>query len=87
MKRNLIALGLLCAVFGCQNDKTENQSQSGSLASADLTQNDTSAVLKIIKTADMNFRVKNVQATKIALAKNIIASGGQMVGFEIRSEV
>ncbi|MET4081473.1 hypothetical protein ABIB40_001419 [Pedobacter sp. UYP30] len=87
MKRNLIALAMLLTVLGCQNAKRGSQSQDQSLESANLALDDTTAVAKIIKTADMNFRVKDVQATKIALSKDIRAAGGQLVGFEIQSSI
>lgn len=87
MKRNLIAVALLWIILGCQNTKRGDQSQSESSERADVALSDTTIAAKIIKTADMSFRVKDVQATKIALGKDIRESGGQLVEFEIQSSI
>lgn len=77
MKRNIIAIAIILALFGCNAEKKD-------YAGADVVSNgelnressDSTAVEKIVKTADMRFRVKDVQKTKEQLSKTIKAEGG-----------
>ncbi len=87
MKRNLIALAMLLTIFSCSNDRKESNAQNESSQNVDAALAETAASVKIIKTADMNFRVKDVQHTKEILGKQIKDVGGQLVDFEIHSAV
>jgi len=89
MKRNIIAIAIILGLFGCQNAEKKYESvaptdavaaDSASVASAENTE-------KIIKTADMRFRVKDVQSTKEKLSKVIKAEGGTVAEFSIQSVV
>lgn len=81
MKNHLICIILLLTVFGCSSDKKE-RAGTGPDQVADSTLNG-----KIIKTADMRFRVKNVQTTKEKLADLIKTEGGTIAEFNIHSQI
>lgn len=84
MKRNIIAIAIILTIFGCSNAK--NNSESTDLAEAkEMVIPDSAATPKIIKTADMRFRVKDVQNTKEQLSKTIKAEGGTVAEFSIES--
>ncbi|ARS41449.1 hypothetical protein CA265_18030 [Sphingobacteriaceae bacterium GW460-11-11-14-LB5] len=88
MKRNIIAIAIILALFGCNAEKKD-------YAGADVVSNgelnressDSTAVEKIVKTADMRFRVKDVQKTKEQLSKTIKAEGGTVAEFSIESSI
>lgn len=89
MKKYLIYCIFTIAVFGCNSEKkssldTERISDS-ELAKGDV--NDTALTEKIIKTADMRFRVKDVQSTKERLSAAIKAEGGKVAEFSIQSNI
>jgi hypothetical protein len=88
MKRNIIAIAIVLTIFGCQN---ENKKYAGAdtveLEPLSKESADSTAVEKIIKTADMRFRVKNVQNTKEQLSKTIKAEGGTVAEFSIESTI
>lgn len=89
MKRNIIAIAIILTIFGCQN---ENKKYAGADTVALETLNresaaDSTAAEKIIKTADMRFRVKDVQQTKEQLSKTIKAEGGTVAEFSIESAI
>ena len=86
MKKYLIYCVLAIAAFGCNGEKKE------ALATADTTEanlenNDTLLTEKIIKTADMRFRVKDVQSSKEKLMGIIRNMGGSLSEFSIQSNV
>lgn len=86
MKRNIIAMAIILALFGCNAEKkdytsTDKESMADTTASVELPAD------KIIKTADMRFRVKNVQSTKEQLSKTIKAEGGTVAEFSIESTI
>jgi len=89
MKRNIIAIAILATIFGCSNA----EKRYGSIAATDQLSSDTAATTdatsaeKIIKTADMQFRVKNVQNTKEQLSKTISSQGGTVAEFSIQSTI
>ncbi|WP_421945112.1 DUF4349 domain-containing protein [Pedobacter sp.] len=89
MKRNIIAIAIILGLFGCQNAEKKYES----VASTDAVAADSASVAnaenteKIIKTADMRFRVKDVQNTKEKLSKVIKAEGGTVAEFSIQSVV
>ncbi|GAA4208738.1 hypothetical protein GCM10022289_33060 [Pedobacter jeongneungensis] len=88
MKRNIIAIAIVLTIFGCQK---ENKKYAGADAveSNELNKeiSDSTATEKIIKTADMRFRVKDVQQTKEQLSKTIKAEGGTVAEFSIESTI
>lgn len=87
MKRNIIAIAIILTIFGCNNaNKNDESAEAKELVIA----TDTAATLaepKIIKTADMRFRVKNVQNTKEQLSQTIKAQGGTVAEFSIESVI
>jgi len=89
MKRNIIAIAIIFGLFGCQNAEKKYES----VASTDAVVADSASTAnaqnteKIIKTADMRFRVKDVQNTKEQLSKVIKAKGGTVAEFSIQSVV
>jgi hypothetical protein len=86
MKRNIIAIAIILALFGCNAEKkdyasTDKESMADTTATVELPAE------KIIKTADMRFRVKDVQNTKEQLSKTIKAEGGTVAEFSIESTI
>lgn len=86
MKKYLICCVLAVASLGCSNEK-----RSGNLSSdateANLEATDTTLIEKIIKSADMRFRVRSVQDTKEQLSKAIKAEGGNVAEFSVQSDI
>ena len=75
-------------MFGCSSDHKEYASADYAVnkeAVIDSAVSDTVAVPKITKTADMRFRVKDVQTTKEQLSATIKAQGGTVVEFSTES--
>jgi len=89
MKRNIIAIAIIAGLFGCQNAKTNKESADVAEAKEVILSpaTDSTATVKIIKTADMRFRVKDVQNTKENLSKTIKAQGGSVAEFSIQSSI
>ena len=88
MKRNIIAIAIIAGLFGCQNAKTNNESADVAEAKEVIIPSLSDTVTsKIIKTADMRFRVKDVQNTKENLSKTIKAQGGSVAEFSIQSSI
>lgn len=85
MKRNIIAMALVVALFGCNSNKNAEFATSKEIA-AEPASADTVAA-KIIKTADMRFRVKDVQNTKEQLSQTIKSQGGAIAEFSIQSSI
>ncbi|TBO41971.1 DUF4349 domain-containing protein [Pedobacter kyonggii] len=88
MKRNIIAIAIILTIFGCQNENKKYAS-ADAVDTQELNKEsaDTTAAEKIIKTADMRFRVKDVQNTKEQLSKTIKAEGGTVAEFSIESSI
>ncbi|WP_412466295.1 DUF4349 domain-containing protein [Pedobacter sp. KLB.chiD] len=88
MKRNIIAIAIVLTIFGCQNENKKYAS-ADTVALEPLSREsaDSTAAEKIIKTADMRFRVKDVQHTKEQLSKTIKAEGGTVAEFSIESTI
>ncbi|MGM9479237.1 DUF4349 domain-containing protein [Pedobacter sp. GSP4] len=87
MKRNIIAMAIILAIFGCNAEKKDYASTSNEVLADSTAVGLPAAAEKIIKTADMRFRVKNVQHTKEALSKTIKAEGGTVAEFSIQSAI
>jgi hypothetical protein len=88
MKRNIIAIAIVLTIFGCQNENKKYAS-ADAVESTELNKetSDSTVAEKIIKTADMRFRVKDVQKTKEQLSKTIKAEGGTVAEFSIESTI
>jgi len=84
MKKYLIYCVLAVVALGCSNEKRSHESMD---EMETLKTADTALTEKIIKTADMRFRVKNVQSTKEQLSQVVNATGGFVAEFSIESEV
>jgi len=82
-------MAIVAGLFGCQNAKTNNESADVAEAKEMIipSVSDSTATVKIIKTADMRFRVKDVQNTKEQLSKTIKAQGGSVAEFSIQSSI
>ncbi|MEH3114002.1 DUF4349 domain-containing protein [Pedobacter terrae] len=87
MKRNIIAIAIVLTIFGCQKSNEKYANTEAITANELIAPADSTAVEKIIKTADMRFRVKNVQHTKEQLSKTIKAEGGTVAEFSIESTI
>ncbi|WP_406824230.1 DUF4349 domain-containing protein [Pedobacter sp. KACC 23697] len=87
MKRNIIAIAIVLTIFGCQKSNEKYASSDLIVANELRVPTDSTVAEKIIKTADMRFRVKNVQNTKEQLSKTIKAEGGTVAEFSIESTV
>lgn len=87
MKRNIIAIAIVLTIFGCQKSNEKYASSEAIVANELRVPTDSTAVAKIIKTADMRFRVKDVQNTKEQLSKTIKAEGGTVAEFSIESTI
>ncbi|MDQ0969437.1 hypothetical protein QFZ20_004840 [Flavobacterium sp. W4I14] len=88
MKRNIIAIAIILTIFGCQKSN-EKYASADTVGTQDLSREtaDSTAIEKIVKTADMRFRVKNVQNTKEQLSKTIKEEGGTVAEFSIESTI
>ncbi len=85
MKRNIIAVGIVAILFGCNQQKADYAGLEKE-AFTDTLLSDTTAG-KIIKTADMRFRVQDVQKTKEQLSTAIKQEGGTLTEFNIQSSL
>ena len=90
MKKYLFSIAIITLVFGCQSEKkeyanTENLKITEQVGLVEAT--DTLAIPKIIKTANMRFRVKDVQQTKSQLSTIIRSKGGATAEFSINSTI
>ena len=83
MKRNIIAIAILVTFFGCNSSKKDYAESSN--MGADTISSDSIANEKIVKTADMRFRVKDVQQTKETLSATLKKQGGAIAEFSINS--
>ena len=86
MKKYLIYCVFTMAAIGCNNANTLERASSDA-TEANLESVDTVLTDKIIKTADMRFRVKNVQETKEQLSMAVKSQGGEIGEFSIQSHI
>ena len=89
MKKYLICIAVIVFMIGCNQGKNRDYAD-GAANEESLDQvigADTAASEKIIKTADMRFRVKDVQNTKENLSKTIKVKGGTVAEFSINSSI
>lgn len=85
MKKYFIYIAIVLVVWGCQNANKSHESTDATATSLEVS--DSALVEKIIKTADMRFRVKDVQQTKEKLSAAIKAEGGNIAEFTIQSNI
>lgn len=86
MKKYLIYCVVAIAISACNKEKKSYEATSDVVAET-LEASDSALTEKIIKTADMRFRVKEVQQTKEKLADLVKAEGGTLAEFSIQSNV
>jgi len=86
MKKYLIYCVFTIAMFSC-NSKKESNLENSDATAANLETTDSLLSEKIIKTADMRFRVKDVQNTKEKLSSAIKAEGGTIAEFTVQSNI
>jgi len=84
MNKYLIYCVFAMVAFGCNSEK---KYESADVTTENLESTDTVLTEKIIKTADMRFRVKDVQQTKEKLSSSIKADGGTLAEFSIQSNI
>ena len=91
MKKYLCCAAIMVIMFGCSREQKADYADSTSTEKAMeiAISTDTSASVteKIIKTADMRFRVKDVQDTKEQLSSLIQSQGGTLAEFSINSYI
>jgi hypothetical protein len=87
MKKYLLSIAIIAIVYGCQSEKKEYASSEDLNTTEQVVANDTTATPKIVKTADMRFRVKDVQQTKSQLSEIIKSQGGTVAEFSINSTI
>lgn len=86
MKKYLILPLFLLAIMSC-NSERPSFGDTADKTTESLESADTTATEKIIKTADMRFRVKNVQQTKEKLSTAIKAEKGTVAQFSVQSQI
>ena len=87
MKRIIIAVAIAVCMFGCKNAEKKYGSVASTEELSRAESADSTLAEKIIKTADMRFRVKDVQSTKEKLSQAIKALGGTVAEFSIQSVI
>lgn len=84
MKKYLVYCVFAITAFGC--NQSEKMGESADILNK-IENGDTVMEAKIIKTADMKFRVKDVQRTKAQLSAILKAEGGTIAEFTISSNI
>jgi len=91
MKKYLLGITIMVTLFGCDSEKRKDYASSENLNTTEQSDlvvlADTSVMSKIIKTADMRFRVKDVQQTKEQLSETIKSQGGTVAEFSMNSTI
>lgn len=89
MKKFIIIIATTAVFFSCNSNKSADYAD-GSIKTATAENesvSDSTVTAKVIKTADMRFRVKDVQSTKEKLSETIKAQGGTVAEFAIQSNI
>jgi len=86
MKRNFIVVAMAMAFLGCSNEKRNEAADSEALKT-DMELADSAATAKIIKTADVRFRVKDALQTKREISTRIKQYGGTLVEVSIENQI
>lgn len=87
MKRYYIYGAIALFFAACKPGDRAHQEDTSDAVSSNLEVADSTLAEKIIKTADMRFRVKDVQQSKVKLGDLIKAEGGTLSEFSIHSDV
>ncbi|MCX2576033.1 DUF4349 domain-containing protein [Pedobacter sandarakinus] len=89
MKRIIIAIAIAASISSCQNaeKKYESVASTDGITLEPQQAADSATTEKIVKTADMRFRVKDVQSTKEKLSIAVKHQGGTVTEFAITSVV
>jgi len=85
MKKYLFFAVISITIWGCNSSNKMNSADT--TAAIDESVADSTAIDKIIKTADMRFRVKDVQEVKEKLSNSIKEEGGMVVEFTVQSNI
>lgn len=86
--KKLIICAFAAITFVACNSNKESKSESADITAIEkINSAGDSITSKITKTADMNFRVKDVQSTKEKLSAAIRAEGGMLMEFNVESVV
>jgi len=86
MKRNIIVIAMVVALFGCNSGK-KDEAADISILKSDVDQADSSSTAKIIKTADIRFRVKDAWKTKREISARIKQYGGTLVEAAVENRI
>ncbi|KIO76304.1 hypothetical protein TH53_15755 [Pedobacter lusitanus] len=86
MKKYLIYGILSLTALGCSSDKKSHAYNTADQQQGVMT-SDTAVAEKIVKTADMKFRVKDVQSAKEKLGSILRAEGGTIAEFNTHSQI
>lgn len=84
MKRNIIAMALCAILFGCNSEKKSESSDTVSVNN-ERTTAQSELVSKVIKTADMRFKVKDAVQTKLEISKIVSNLEGSIVESSIQT--
>ena len=87
MKKLLLCVFAAFSIIACNSEKKTDMENADVTASEMATTSADTITSKIIKTADMRFRVKDVQSTKEKLSAAIRAEGGTLTEFNLESVV
>jgi hypothetical protein len=85
MKKYLFFAVISIAIWSCNS--SNKMKSADTTAAVDESVADSTAIDKIIKTADMRFRVKDVQEVKEKLSNSIKEEGGMVVEFTVQSNI
>lgn len=87
MKKLLLCVFAAFSIIACNSGKKTDMETADVTASEMASTSADTVTSKIIKTADMRFRVKDVQSTKEKLSAAIRAEGGTLTEFNLESIV
>ena len=86
MKRNIMAIAMVVVLFGCNSEK-KDEAADISILKSEVNQADSSSTAKIIKTADIRFRVKDAWKTKREISARIKQYGGTLVEAAVENRI
>jgi len=89
MRRNIIAItaAIAVALYGCNGEVPADYQSAKQVENASLKAGDTATVEKIIKTAEIRFRVKDARQTKTEIGAQLKKLGGKLVESDIQSDI
>ena len=86
MKRNIMAIAMVVVLFGCNSEK-KDEAADISILKSEVDHADSSSTAKIIKTADIRFRVKDAWKTKREISARIKQYGGTLVEAAVENRI